>query len=86
MIAIATIYSLCSLCGPNADKCGRYNAHCNVPKKVTNSEKTYKRDLKRWKKEVVQTEKVVNLMEYHWSPQKLSESSITAYFEDSWMD
>ena len=32
MLAIATIYSLCSLCGPNSVKCGRYNAHCNVPK------------------------------------------------------
>ena len=86
MIAIATIYSLCSLCGPNADKCGRYNAHYNVPKKVTNSEKTYKRDLKKWKKEIVQTEKVVDLTEYHRPWQKLSESSAMAYFEDSWMD
>jgi len=86
MIPIVTTYSLCSLCGPNADKCGRYNAHCNVPKKVTNSEKTYKRDLKKWQKEMVQTERVVNLMEYHRSPQKLSESSTMAYFEDSWMD
>ena len=85
MLAIATIYSLCSLCGPNSFKCGRYNAHCNVPKKVTTSEKTHKRNLKKWKKEMVQAEIVMKPMEYSQYSEH-SESSITADFEDSWMD
>jgi hypothetical protein len=53
MVALATIYSLCSLCGPNANTCGRYNAHCNVPKQVTYSETEHQRALQVWKRDIV---------------------------------
>ena len=52
---------------------------------MTTSEKTHKRDLKKWKKEMAQTETVMKPMEYS-EYSEYSESSIMADFEDSWMD
>jgi len=83
MLAITTIYSLCSLCGPNADKCGRYNAHCNVPKYVTYSKKEYERALYKWKRDTVKTE---TLAKYYEQSSKQEEMVCLTYFEDEWMD
>ena len=64
MVALATIYSLCSLCGPNANTCGRYNAHCNVPKQVTYSETEHQRALQVWKRDIVKIDTLEALETY----------------------
>jgi hypothetical protein len=83
MLAITTIYSLCSLCGPNADKCRRYNAHCNVPKYATHSKKEYERALYKWKRDTVKTE---TLAQYHQQSSKREDKVFLTDFEDEWMD
>ena len=89
MIAIATIYSLCSLCGPHSHRCARFNAHCNVPKIITTSETQHARSVRKWTKEVVKKHtmddtKDVKLHRFS-EDAKLTESQMMAYFDDEWM-
>jgi hypothetical protein len=86
MGSIATIYSLCSLCGPHAKRCARYNPQCNVPKEFTTSKKAHARSVHAWSKEIVKRRACDPTRVYHQSPMKLTETQLLAYFEDDWMD
>jgi hypothetical protein len=90
MIAVATIYSLCSLCGPSAKRCARYNPNCKVPKSYTNSEKEHARSVSLWRngifvlktKEGDTHTKVHRVSGMH----SLTETAMMKYFDaDEWI-
>jgi hypothetical protein len=86
MIAIATIYSLCSLCGPHEKRCARFNAYCNVPKVITTSEKEHARSVRKWTNEIVKKRTISADKDANVHRVKLTESQMMTYFDDDWLD
>lgn len=90
MASIASIYSLCTLCGPHADKCAIYNETCAVPKRFMFSAKSYDRAVMLWSEEMVKSrcrsERKMHTKINNDSVKKQPRAYDELDFEDEWMD
>jgi hypothetical protein len=85
MIAITPLYSVCSLCGPRAKRCARYNAECAAPKKYMTSQTAYRRELHKWAESNELFEKR-RRRAAAIAEAETNETKIKFFFEDKWMD
>jgi len=82
----ASIYSVCSLCGPHAEQCARFNSKCAVPKTFMTSEKAYDRAVQVWARDIIKKKGVVHHRAVEAPRDALTEPKFMLYFEDEWID